>query len=390
MRNKKVLLWLSGWVDSAVAGYLLKEQGYDVTAWFMINYISDDDSCPTKIDLEEAKKVAKFLDIPFFTFDFVKEYNDRIVKYIYEWYESWITPNPDVLCNSLIKFWLFLDEAIELWFDYVATGHYARIVSVNQNSNPSPTLTFWKRKGEDRVLLKKWLDSNKDQSYFLSGLNQHQLKHSLFPIWELEKSEVRKIAKKINLPNAERKDSQWICFIWKVWMKEFLSKKIKNKSWNILDIEWNILWQHNWAFTYTIWQRRWIDIWWGPALFVLSKDIKDNTITVWTEKDLNLFNSNLISSEFSFLVDCPHPNPLPGGEGINSLSNEKLFAKIRYRQADQEVDLEILEEVILWLEKEKVFKIKVNFREPQRAIASGQVIVLYNEDWIVLWSWIID
>jgi len=356
-KNKKVLLWLSGWVDSAVAGYLLKEKWYDVTAWFMINYISDDDSCSTKIDLEEAKKVAKFLDIPFFTFDFVKEYNNKIVKYIYDWYKSWITPNPDVLCNSLVKFWLFLDEAIELWFDYVATGHYARIVR-DKNNN---------------ILLKKWLDPNKDQSYFLSGLNRYQLEHSLFPIWELEKSEVRKIAKKINLPNADRKDSQWICFIWKVWMKEFLSKKIKSKTWDILDTKWNIIWQHNWAFSYTIWQRRGINIWGWPALFVVSKDIKNNTITVWTEKELALFNSSLTSSDFTFLVSVK--------------DNKKLFAKIRYRQPDQDIELNILEKNSF---KENTFKVEIKFKEPQRAISSGQVVVVYDVEWVVVWSWIID
>jgi tRNA-specific 2-thiouridylase len=212
----------------------------------------------------------------------------------------------------------------------------------------------------------KWIDPNKDQSYFLSGLNQFQLTKSLFPIWNLEKSEVRKIAEKIWLPNAKRKDSQWICFVWKVDMHKFLEKKIPTKIWNIVNTEWKILWQHNWAQFFTIGQRKWIEIWGWPALFVIKKDIEKNEIVVWTENELELYSNSLTASNWHWIWE--------------KLSFPiKATAKIRYRQTDQEVEI-----IDLWNSR-----IQANFTEKQRAITSGQTIALYIQDELV-WSGIID
>ncbi|EKE27978.1 MAG: tRNA-specific 2-thiouridylase MnmA, partial [uncultured bacterium (gcode 4)] len=268
--KKRVLLWLSWWVDSAVGAHLLQKEGYEVVAWFMKNYVSTTEDCPTKEDRDEAIKVAQHLWIKeFIIFDFREEYNAKVVEYIYEWYKSWITPNPDILCNSEIKFKLFLDKAMKLWFDYIATGHYARI---------EENWELWAENWDKHYSLLKWLDPNKDQSYFLAWLNQYQLSKSLFPIWNLEKPEVRKIAEEIGLPNAKRKDSQWICFVGKVDMHKFLEKKIPTKKWNIVDTSWHILGEHNWAWYFTIWQRKWINIWGWPALFVVKKDVEKNEV----------------------------------------------------------------------------------------------------------------
>jgi len=353
--KKRVLVWLSGWVDSAVTAHLLMKEGYEVVAGFMKNYVSEEEECSTRVDRDEAIKVAEFLWIKeFIIFDFREEYNKKIVEYIYEWYQKWITPNPDILCNSEIKFKLFLEKAINLNFDYIATGHYARIETDLEKTRPVS------------YKLLKWIDSTKDQSYFLSGLNQFQLSKSLFPIWNLEKSEVRKIAEKIWLPNAKRKDSQWICFVWKVDMHKFLEKKIPTKTWNIVNTDWIILWQHNWAAYFTIGQRKWIEIWWGPALFVIKKDIEKNEIVVWTENELELYSNSLTASNWHWIWE-------------NLSFPIKATAKIRYRQTDQEVEI-----IDLWNSR-----IQANFTEKQRAITSGQTIAIYIQDELI-WSGIID
>ncbi len=345
---KKVLVWLSGWVDSAVSAYLLQKQGYDVTAWFMINYLDEENpNCPTKIDIKVAKEVAEYLKIPFFTFDYREEYEEKVLNYMYEWYKKWITPNHDVMCNKEIKFKMFLDEAMDLGFDYIATGHYARI--------------------EEWCLL-KWIDSTKDQSYFLAFLNQYQLSKALFPIWHLEKSEVRRIAEEIWLPNAKRKDSQWICFVGKVDFKEFLEKRIEHKEWDIVDTSWKILGKHKWVFYYTIGQRKGIEIGWlKEPIFVIKKDIENNRLIVWTESDLELYGDKLILKYIHFLWKKDFAFPL------------KAKVKIRYRQADQDC-------IVIKIDDDK-FEIK--FRENQRAITSGQIGAIYLEDELIM-SWIID
>lgn len=362
--KKRVLVGLSWWVDSAVSAYLLQKEGYEVVAWFMKNYISEEEDCPTREDRDEAIKVAEFLGIKeFIIFDFREEYNAKVVEYIYEWYKKWITPNPDILCNSEIKFKLFLEHAMKLWFDYIATGHYSRII---KNSVISTKLDKSIKNNKSTYHLLKWLDSNKDQSYFLAWLNQYQLSKALFPIWHHEKLQVRKIAEEIWLPNAKRKDSQWICFVGKVDMHKFLEKKIPTKTGQIIDTSWQVLGEHNWAWFFTIGQRKWIQIGWWPALFVVRKDVEKNEIIVWTEKELELYSNSLIATNWHW---------------INEKYNLPLDwkAKIRYRQEDQDVRLLDIGNN----------KIEAKFAQNQRAISSGQTIAIYIWDELI-GSWIIE
>jgi len=211
------------------------------------------------------------------------------------------------------------------------------------------------------------IDNTKDQSYFLAWLNQKQLAMSLFPIWWLEKSEVRRIALEIWLPNAKRKDSQWICFVWKVDMAKFLQKKINPKSGDIVNTKGDFLWKHKWVFYYTIWQRKWLDIWWlKKPVFVIKKDLEKNKLIVWTELDLKLYDDKLIIKKMHFLGKTDFNFPI------------NVNAKIRYRQEDQEC--------IVYKEVNNYI---VRFNKTQRAIASGQICAIYDNDNLIM-SWVID
>jgi len=259
-------------------------------------------------------------------------------------------------CNSEIKFKVFLDEALELWFDAVATGHYARIQEDN---------------GIFKLL--KWVDPNKDQSYFLAGLSQQQLSKAMFPIGDIEKSKVREIARKAGLPNAERKESQGICFVGKVDIKQFLQKKIPNSIWEVYDTSGMLLWKHKWVFYYTIGQRKGLEIWGMPEpIFVVNKDIKNNRLIVGYGKDDKLFSDTLYCDEIHFLsehIEFP----------------KKCQAKIRYRQTDQDCEIIDLSQLSPQGEMRHIIK----FVNKQRAIASGQIVAFY--DWDELWgSWVIS
>lgn len=339
--SKKVLVWLSGGVDSAVSAYLLKEQGYEVSAGFMINYLTEDDSCPTRVDMAVAQEVAAYLDIPFFTFDFIEEYEKRVLRYIFEWYRQWLTPNPDVFCNTWVKFDLFREEAISYGYDFVATGHYAQIKMKN-----------------DGLSLLRGVDPEKDQSYFLSALSREQLSQAMFPIGHLPKSEVRDIARKAGLPNAERKDSQGLCFVGKVNFWDFLKAHIPAQKGEIRDTSGRVIGEHDGAFQYTIGQRKGIAVGGGPALFVLEKDVVNNIIIVWTEDDERLFRKSCTLTQMNWLADVALPL--------------ECEAQIRYRQAPQSCHLQMNDQEII-----------VTFDTPQRAITPGQVCALYDGDTVL-------
>jgi len=370
---KRVLVGMSWGVDSAIAAYLLKQQWYEVTAGFMKNYVSDSGNCTTYSDAEEAIKVSKFLWIEIISFDLQKEYNEKIIEYIYNGYQQGITPNPDVLCNSLIKFDVFLQKAIELWFDYIATGHYARIVKTPKRKNEKTKKQSLSRLSAWSFKLLRWVDYTKDQSYFLAGLNQYQLSKSLFPLGEMKKSEVRTLAKKIGLPNAARKDSQWLCFIGNIPIKDFLLKRLSKKEGNIVDIKWTIVGKHEGAYFFTIGQRHWLNL--PFKAYVIRTDVKENIVVVGEKEDKQLFEKT-VNITWRHWVGEAYKLPI------------KITAKIRYRQEPQNATLVMSEE--LWVKSEntknkKKWTLKAEpwtivFDEKQRAIAPGQTIVAYKWD----------
>jgi len=344
---KKVLIGMSWGVDSAIAAYLLQQQGYEVVAWFMKNYVSDGGNCTTYSDAEEAIKVSKFLWIEIISFDLQKEYNEKIIEYIYNGYQEWITPNPDVLCNSLIKFDVFLQKAMELWFDYIATGHYARIEKVESQKSKD-----W-LDGLYRLLRGK--DYNKDQSYFLAGLNQYQLSKAIFPIGAYTKPEIRALAKKIGLPNAARKDSQGLCFIGNIPIKDFLLKKLPIKEGDIVDTTGKIIGKHDGAYFFTIGQRHGLKL--PFKAYVIKTDVKKNLVIVWEKEDTQLFEKE-VATTWWHRIGQEYKLPI------------EIHAKIRYRQVPEAATLK----------KDSERNIVVCFKEKQRAIAPGQTLVAYKDD----------
>lgn len=309
----------------------------------MKNYVAPSGNCTTYEDAEEAIKVAKFLWIEIISFDLQKEYDEKILHYIYEWYQKWITPNPDVLCNTLIKFDVFLHKALELGFDYIATWHYAKI----------------KQDGDEYKLL-QWKDANKDQSYFLSGLNQFQLSKSLFPIGGMTKPEVRAIANEIKLPNATRKDSQWLCFVGNIPIKKFLEQKLPKKIWSTITTDGKVIGQHDGARFYTIGQRQGLNL--PPDFFVTHIDVEKNIVTVWPRHGEAL-NQKIVHIQDRHRIGKEYQMPL------------KITAKIRYRQVPQPATLTSTDEII--------------FNETQRSIPPGQVTVAYIGEECI-WSGIIQ
>lgn len=353
----KVLIGLSGGVDSAVAAYLLKEQGYEVVGGFMRNYSSEDSICTTYQDAEEAIKVADFLWIKLISFDFQAEYQDRIINYIYEGYQRGVTPNPDVLCNSLIKFDLFLEQALKLGFDKIATGHYARVLPPNFKS--------WSLSREDWLYqLLRGRDHHKDQSYFLAGLSQFQLQHAMFPLWELDKAAVRDLAQKIWLPNADRKDSQGLCFIWNIPIKTFLQQQLPIKKWPIKTLEGKIVGEHEGAYFFTIGQKHGLGL--NFKAYVYRIDVKENIVYVSEREAEELYSDELMLKDWHWIW--------------KSYSNDApLTGKIRYRQ-NPPVACSIIDS--------EGDQMKISFLERQWAVAPGQTFVLYDGE-ICLWSGII-
>ena len=388
-KNIKVVVGLSGGVDSSVAAYLLKEEGYDVIGLFMKNWHDDSvtisDECPWLEDSNDALIIAEKLGIPFQTIDLSKEYKERIVDYMFNEYEKGRTPNPDVLCNREIKFDVFLKIAMNLGADFVATGHYCR-KGIIKNSDETETYQLLSGK-----------DVNKDQSYFLCQLSQEQLANTLFPIGELTKPEVRRIAAENGLITAEKKDSQGLCFIGKVRLPDFLQQKLKPKKGVIVEVPRNsrhyhneqtsfdqkiqeliyhserpvyvvddgtVVGEHSGAHYFTVGQRKGLSV--GGTkepLFVLETDVTANVIYTGQGKDHpGLLRKTLFVKEEE-LHWVRTDLTLQPDEVM------EVYARIRYRQP---------------LQKAKLYRVEggmyVDFVEKQSAITEGQFVAWYKDE----------
>ncbi len=338
-RRGKVFIGMSGGVDSSVSAALLKRAGYDVTGVFIKVWQPEGIPCTWREDRLDAMRVAAVLDIPFLTLDLSKEYKKEVVDYMISEYKKGRTPNPDVMCNKEIKFGSFLKKAMELGADYVATGHYA------QTNNGK---------------LFESKDKVKDQTYFLWTLTDKQLSKTLFPIGHLTKPQVRKLAKKFNLPNFDKKDSQGLCFIGKVDMKDFLKTFIKEKKGKVVDEAGKVIGEHDGVTFYTIGQRHGFVVSKKTAnespFYVAKKDISKNLLIVSHDKK----NNKTLGKEL-ILDNINLTAPLPKGA---------FSARIRYRQKLQECRAEKLQHN----------KIKLIFDKSLEAPSSGQSVVFYHEN----------
>jgi len=378
---KRVVVGLSGGVDSSVAAYLLKEQGYDVIGLFMKNWhdesVTISDECPWIDDSNDALQVAEMLGIPFQVIDFSKEYKERIVDYMFREYEKGRTPNPDVLCNREVKFDIFLDKALELGADFVATGHYCQKEEIEIDGKPVYQLIAG-------------ADNNKDQSYFLCQLNQQQLSKALFPIGNLQKPEVREIAKKIGLNTADKKDSQGLCFIGKVKLPVFLQQQLKPKEGSILEVEnehtgfiypdnelktlvkpfslepqiGKVVGTHQGAHYFTVGQRKGLQVGGTPeALFVIGVDTRKNIVyTGQGAEHKGLYRKGLFVKNEEIHWVRPDLTMAIG-------DTKTYMGRIRYRQE--------LQELTLYKKEEGLF---ILFTEMQRGITPGQFVAWYDNN----------
>ena len=353
-KKKKVILGLSGGVDSAVSLYILKKQGYDVTAVFMRNWDSalnrdilgnpslTDDQCPQEKDYQDALKVANQLGVKLERVDFVKEYWDKVFTYFLDEYKLNRTPNPDVLCNNEIKFKAFLDYAMTKDVDYIAMGHYARV-----------------NREDGLVKLLKGIDKNKDQSYFLSQLTEAQLEKALFPIGDLDKSEVREIAHELGLAVMDKKDSTGICFIGERDFNKFLANYVPAKPGLMKRLDGTVIGNHQGLMNYTIGQRRGLGIGTLDGLdgpwFVVGKDLKSNTLLVENKDNLDYLKSD----------EAHITNYVWRGKRENG----NYMAKFRYRQADQKVSVEFVDDNKFIVRYDNI-----------KAVTPGQVCAIYKGD----------
>ncbi|MFB6212283.1 MAG: tRNA 2-thiouridine(34) synthase MnmA, partial [Candidatus Magasanikbacteria bacterium] len=355
-KNQTVFVAMSGGVDSSVATYLLKEAGYDVVGIFMRCF--NVDGCAKK-DAQDARRVAQHLEIPFYVWDFEEEYKNKVVEYMIEGYAKGATPNPDVMCNREIKFGLFLDKALEVGADRIATGHYVKLKEQTPNKKSQKT--------SNKVYeLLEAEDAHKDQSYFLWTLRQEELKKCLFPIGDYQKSEVRNVADNNGLPVADKPDSQGICFLGQVDLSEFLSRYIPKKEGPIVDMHGNEMGTHEGVWLYTIGQRR-LGVEYNPPAgdsnpkphYVAEKDLESNTL-VMAEGSSNpaLFEKKVKLRDVNFIDS----NRAPEDE-------IKVQARIRYNQP--------LFDAIL-TKRENGYLLK--FKNPQKFVSAGQSAVFYNKN----------
>ena len=340
--KERVIIAMSGGVDSSTAAAILKKQGYDVIGVYILGWLGTPDfPCPWQYEESDARGVAKQLGIPFHTINLSDEYKKEVVDSFIDGYKKGITPNPDVLCNKEIKFKALWDEVRQFEPDYLATGHYAKM----------------KNQGKSDATIFKGDDPDKDQSYFLWGIDRKILPKIMFPIGDLKKSEVRKLAREYKLQTAEKKDSQGICFIGKLNVNDFLGKYIKDKSGIAILEDGRQIAKHKGARFYTIGQRLAsgsVD-WAGdvPPFFVIAKDIKNNILVVGP--DSSTYSEEFVAGNLNWLADVP--------DEFDSL------VKIRYRQQD------VLAKVTI-VNNEAIVKMK----EPVRAVTEGQSVVFYGKN----------
>lgn len=347
----RVVVGMSGGVDSSVVAYLLKQQGYDVVGVFMKNWDDKNDSgvCTATQDYEDVAKVAEEIGIPYYSVNFEKEYWDGVFEYFLDEYRHGRTPNPDVMCNKEVKFKAFLDYAMELDADYIAMGHYAQV----------------KRDEDGHVRLLRGADPNKDQTYFLSQLTQHHLQKAMFPIGHLQKKQVRQIAEEAGLATAKKKDSTGVCFIGERNFSQFLSEFLPAQPGEMKTLDGVVKGKHFGLMNYTIGQRKGLGI--GGSnesnepWFVIGKDLATNTLLVGQGyENPHLYAERLIASKISFV------DP----ENVKARGLEfKCTAKFRYRQKDVGVTVKFAADYS---------QVEVIFDEPARAITPGQEVVFYD------------
>jgi tRNA-specific 2-thiouridylase len=344
----RVVVGMSGGVDSSVTALLLKRQGFDVIGMFMKNWDDTDENgvCTAELDAEDVRRVCDQIGIPYYTVNFEREYYDKVFEYFLEEYRRGRTPNPDVMCNREIKFGEFLQKALQLGADYVAMGHYARV----------------EQAGSEYRLL-RGVDRNKDQSYFLHQLNQAQLSRAMFPIGHLTKPEVRKIAEEAGLHTAKKKDSTGVCFIGERNFKQFLSQYLPAQPGDMVDIvTGDIKGRHDGLMYYTLGQRQGLGIGGsgtGEPWFVADKDLKRNVLyVVQGDRHPSLYSVGLTATGVNWI--CPSSVT----EGVPL----RCTAKFRYRQPDQGVTVTPL----------PGGEVSVEFDEPQKAVTPGQAVVFYD------------
>jgi len=349
---KKALIAMSGGVDSSVAACLVKQEGFDCVGMMMKLYGNDDvgventKTCCSLEDVADARGVAHKLAMPFYVADFTTDFKTEVMDRFISGYQKGETPNPCIDCNRYMKFEKLYARAKQLGFDYVVTGHYASI-------------KFDEERG--RYLLKKSVDEDKDQSYVLYSMTQEQLAHTLFPLGGLQKSNVREIAETQGFINANKRDSQDICFVPDGDYAKFIEEYGKQtyKPGNFIDKQGNVLGLHKGVIRYTIGQRKGLGLAFAQPMYVCEKNAVENTVTLCEDKEL--FVKSLYATDFNWIA-CEKPSaPL------------RIKAKIRYKHIEQWAMAEVVADDLVHIE----------FDEPQRAIASGQAVVLYNGDIVV-------